>query len=352
MVPAEDENQAAAPVALAMRPSTAVTSDRSGKATRAPDRPIGVEERRVSGTGASRSRNPSNAVESFRGFRRASLESTTDAEEPTEPSVTMENALDRGPMPSSAVDSLRASRRGSLDYDTAESGPGTPTLTAVESTLDQVALATAAIKSLREQRRNSLSIEEAHDIPDRSIPTNIYAAPTQSPVPYNTSTGMGNVQTQLPDRSDPIVPSMSSALATPSRKSSRFSDANVNLSNVERLRTSLGRRRSVDVHSAHLPETPRLRRSILGTEEDNESFAQKMAEMGVSNQASSERTPLRSIVSNQNSVSKRNKESIRFSSKTNTPMESRSRMSSRLAKLDDDDLDLGNEEVEDLGHQW
>lgn len=336
-----------------MRSNNIATPGRHENASRSHSK-LDNEERRVSGSGPNRSRG-SNAVESFRGYRRASLESNNDGDGTATPppSSRMNEPSGDRTATSSAVQSLRASRRASVDSESAENANAYngPSMECIQSGLDELAIKTDV---LRAKRRNSHGIDGAENLAD-GLSSGYKAATKVAPAAYNVpaKADSGSVHMALPDRPDPIGTPANNKM-TPARKmarSTRFSDANVNLDGVERLRTSLGRRRSIDVHAHILPETPKLRRTHFGNEEDVDYYANQTPDSDVPEGGLLERSPLRSIVSNGNKVSPPLTQQESASAAYTSSFRGRSRMSTRLAKLDDGDLGLGTEEVEDLG-EW
>lgn len=177
----------------------------------------------------------------------------------------------------------------------------------------------------------------------------------------------------FPDRLDPIVPTGSAF--TPARRerrvSDRFNDANINLEHVERLRVSLGGRRSIGPNDQMPEEVPQLRRHSLesynedGTLRTAEEYAayqrekeQKEQREAATNHTSfvqhfdpdsvlkRQRSPLRSIEANTDGV----KSTEWLSHKVGTEASKRASM---MAVPDIDDEKAGwptdDEEVEDLG---
>lgn len=146
----------------------------------------------------------------------------------------------------------------------------------------------------------------------------------------------------MPDRSDPrselgVVTPVKKATR---RASARFSDADVCLDDVERLKNSLGRRRSYD-RNEPLPETPKLRRSSLGKRFE-EGCENPYAHCGLDDRNgllgegvlgdAMQRSPLRCIERNGDNVSRGIKRA------------------SIVPKVDEEEkLAWANEDVEDLG---
>lgn len=167
----------------------------------------------------------------------------------------------------------------------------------------------------------------------------------------------------LPDRPDPILPTatMTQQRRTPAksfrRTSGRFSDADVCLDNVEKLRSSLGRRRSHSANDGEAPETPKLRRTSLTSsfaKKEDENKDMKMSENDVPNvemeirnsPVLKPRSPLRSIETNRGNVLGSASPSPPFGQKNGA--EVNSKRLSFVPHLDDDDA-WENEDVEDLG---
>lgn len=287
-------------------------SVRRGSLPRAPDRPVDNSERRGSGAATPRSRRGSNAAESFRDFRRSSLDNANCGEDHSNSGLATSanpasGQLDSVLLASSEVESLHAIRRASMDnqHIDIDSRMTEPTLPRSMSLVDESVHATAL----------------------------------------------------LPDRVDPTTPSFP-LHPTPSgtgRKPMRFSDAAVYLGDVDRMRDSLGSRRSVDVNDPHFDlETPRLRRSSIGMNGIVFGSYEDPMERPI------ERPPLTSIPSNQENVapvdqippSKSIDVGQAFSSKAfhfSAAERHRTSMQS-ITGIDDDHLDLGiDEDVEDLG---
>lgn len=139
-------------------------------------------------------------------------------------------------------------------------------------------LAGSALESFRAVRRASLESENADANAQFHRKVNMAEEPeTNDAVMADVADvpsvpGIQELQKDgLPDRPDPIVSAQAPSGAGPGRTpgktfrrtSSRFSDADVCLDNVEKLRTSLGRRRSRTMGDGEAPETPKLRRSSL-----------------------------------------------------------------------------------------
>lgn len=289
-------------------------SIRRGSLTRAPDRPVDNTECRMSGANTPRSRRGSNVAESFRDFRRASLDNASSGD--NHPDVESDNQtfvaseqLDCELTASSEVESLHAMRRASMDNEHFE---------------QDRSIADAAIP-----RSMSLVDESAHS------------------------------KTLLPDRVDPMTPTfpLHSTSSQTARKPMRFSDAAVYLGDVDRMRDSLGSRRSVDVNDPRFDlETPRLRRSSIGMN----GIVFGAYEEPLDQQPGEQRSPLTSIAHNQENVAPMDRYSPSRSSGIEQAFSNKAFLTSagdkyratsgRIPGIDDDHLDLGiDEEVEDLG---
>lgn len=306
----------AAPVTPRTSTVSVTNTMRQGSLPRAPDRPVECTERRMSGANTPRSRRGSNAAESFRDFRRASLDNPSSGDEqPEQPEFSSVNQafvaaeqLDREFLASSEVESLHAMRRASVGNEHFEQ--------------DGSIVETALPRSM------SLVDESAH------------------------------TKTLLPDRVDPMTPTFipHSAPSQSSRKPMRFSDAAVYLGDVDRMRDSLGNRRSVDVNDPHFDlETPRLRRSSIGMN----GIVFGAYEDPADQQSGELRAPLVSIPCNQENVapmdqyapSKSSGIEQAFSNKSfqTAQVDKYRAASGRIPGMDDHlDLDI-DEEVEDLG---
>lgn len=278
------------------------------------DRSVESIEGRGSGVVGVQTRRGSNVAESFRGYRHLSLDNT-------------------------------ASIRSSYPKET----PQSPLSTALEQ-LDRELMASAKFESLCAIRRASVDNELVEQ--ELQIPQDV-----QPPFDCDPDTGSGNKSasknSQLPDRVDAIVPAVQSTSTpntTPSRKPMRFSDAAVYLGDVDRMRDSLGSRRSVDLNDPHFdPETPRLRRSSIG-------FGGIV--FGAYEDPTDHRPPLTSITINQGNVVPvdpvlNTNSFVMDPAHRNKPCQSESddapKTLNLVPELDDDHLDLGfDEDVEDL----
>lgn len=290
---------------------------------RNPDRSLAAPSRRASGPGAvvpGSARRGVSALESFRAARRASLEGV-------------------GAEPAAVTAAAPVVSAGGVG------GPmGPPSVIPVhpppEMDLSSVAL---------EERTVGVDISS---LPDRPDSVGIGA----TPVPVSGTPGR--------------------------RQGARFSDANVYLKDVERLRWSLGRRRSIDVNDPVMPDTPKLRRSSLGmgcVDSDVDRMGsgelqRSSEEEDIARTSSSiatpvrQRSPLKSIFSNGENfvhdaavVTGRKKDA--HAEEDSTPhlapslsamgaTPNRSRSSRMLPKLDEYDIDLDMEDVEDLSAGW
>lgn len=252
-----------------------------------------LERRRESGS----KRMGQNALESFRAVRRASLESNEAAEKEGEMQIDMqpmhmEPAQDGESMQRETVTAVQPVQIGNLSMDDTES-----------------------------------------------------ETPREEP---------------LPDRPDPTTPSgkipTSKTAAKSRRTSERFSEANICLDNVDKLRLSLGRRRSRGINEdmSHI-ETPKLRRTSLGKgnffvrpemEQGADQMMDDMPEEPNYGLYGVARSPLRSIETNRENVnSALITNSVFGKMGNNTEI---SRHFSNTPGLDDDEA-WANEDVEDLG---
>lgn len=225
----------------------------------------------------------------------------------------------------------------------------------------------SALESFRAARRASAEHAEAEAEEKRKADKL-----DMKPKPVSASSGTGAVATAaasmekketLPDRPDPIIPTatMTPQRRTPAksfrRTSGRFSDADVCLDNVERLRSSLGRRRSHSANDGEAPETPKLRRTSLTSsfaKKEDENKDVNMSENDVPNvemeikitPGLAPRSPLKSIGTNRGKVL--------GTANPNPPLEKSTsgevnpKRLSFVPQLDDDDA-WANEDVEDLG---
>lgn len=289
-------------------------SMRRGSLPRAPDRPVDSTERRMSGANTPRSRRGSNVAESFRDFRRASLDNTSSGDD--QPDGTLDNQacaaseqLDRELTASHEVESLHAMRRASMDNE---------------------------------------HLEQDRNIADASIPRSMSLVDESA-----------HSKTLLPDRVDPMTPTfpLHSTSSQAARKPMRFSDAAVYLGDVDRMRDSLGSRRSVDVNDPRFDlDTPRLRRSSIGMN----GIVFGAYEDPIDQQPGEQRSPLTSIAHNQENVAPMDQYSPSGSTGVEQAFSSKGFLTAavdryratmgRIPGIDDDHLDLGiDEEVEDLG---
>lgn len=172
----------------------------------------------------------------------------------------------------------------------------------------------------------------------------------------------------LPDRVDPVTPTNKlSFLRTPSktrRTSDRFGDVNINLDNVERLRKSLGRRRSKGPHEdLSKIETPKLRKIGSYSQPPTLDLANR-ENAGNEQAASTQTTGDQVIADSQGAGNSQDREPLR-SIEINTDIEgrmdvadasgnetekgtSKSKGTPPVPQLDDDGA-WENEDVEDLG---
>lgn len=215
----------------------------------------------------------------------------------------------------SALESFRAVRRASIGSENQTSPPE-------KSNIETLSNDDTSLDDLLQDAKETLE----------TTPTP--ATPPATPNASAETISMTDIE-PLPDRMNAIANETPNSKEVNGRRTStRFSDANVCLDNVERLRESLGRRRSHGIHDGKMPEAPQLRRS---------SLSKKCAEAALVDQqpgleeienttAAWQRSPLRSIETNRNE---------------NSP-ELKQKRVSIVPQLDDDDLCL-NEDVEDLG---
>lgn len=175
----------------------------------------------------------------------------------------------------------------------------------------------------------------------------------------------------LPDRTDRFVQGKS-VLSTPRRfgaktgrrVSARFSDAEVCLDNVDRLRSSLGgRRRSCGVNEAgRLPDTPVLRRTSFGTSVVSSEVTREGEENGaggkegdrgkgdIDSAAFRNRNPLSPLRSISNEMFDANAGASAVVGKKRNASDFCSKRLSAVPVLDDDDISAwASEDVEDLG---
>ncbi|CAN8067505.1 unnamed protein product [Agarophyton chilense] len=215
-----------------------------------------------------------------------------------------------------------------------------------------------ALESFRAARRASLQAQELDG-------ENTEPAPLQTEVPKEERPELPSDNITYPDRLDPIVPS-----SYPSRKgrtiSERFNDSDINLENVERLRRSLGGRRSIGPNEEMPKEVPQLRRNSLESYMDDGQLREDVTPEGVDgitkgvenlhcandsidhDQASRrQRSPLRSIEANTDVPKATEWLSKRYS----TSNGEKRRSSILVPDIDDEKAGwpTDDEDVEDLG---
>lgn len=243
-------------------------------------------------------RGAQNALESFRAVRRASLESNEAAEKETSLQIDME------PLQRESYQELQPTH------------------------LDKVTSAHPMQSGNHNMSLDEMELKETKEEP-------------------------------LPDRPDPITPTAktpSSKTPAKSRRSSeRFSEANICLDNVDKLRLSLGRRRSRGINEdISMIETPKLKRSSFGKggfiisqrteDEDKLTPGRPAEESGGLYRVT--RSPLQSIATNRRNEHKMGVINSMYE-KMGTSMET-SRRLSNVPELDDEEA-WAREDVEDLG---
>lgn len=226
-----------------------------------------------------------------------------------------------------------------------------------------------ALESFRAVRRASLESEHANPTEQHSVRVSMEEQPEREDAimtdvdDFPSGKSIQELQKDaLPDRPNPIFSTESLNTAgqarTPGkpfrRTSARFSDANVCLDDVEKLRTSLGRRRSRNMGDGDPPETPQLRRSSLtrsimqaaaaanGDIEMKDGENNAVGPFDVSgNVGLTARAPLQSIQTNRGSLDG----SPAFGLRSSAQYTSKRR--SIVPNLDGEEWE--NEDVEDLG---